>query len=283
MSEDLFSRRYGYVPVKSIIQIESVDSDLRVDLWNIIQPIFFASYQRSHVADTGASYKLFVALQSVFFRAPIDEMPLWVHDVAQRVKELILTSPWYRVFDLLDFLAANAVFPSARDGFMAACNQVLERELSGYRFVNRRISPVSTDVEIEAIERALRDSQPIAPVHIHLTTALNFLADRGSPDYRNSIKESISAVEALCVLIAGDPKATLGSALSVVEKRVGLHGALKGAFSQLYGYTSDASGIRHALLDVPNLELADAQFMLVSCSGFVTYLLAKALKAGLSL
>lgn len=109
------------------------------------------------------------------------------------------------------------------------------------------------------------------------------LANRQAPDYRNSIKESISAVEALCSIIAGQTKASLGVALKTVENKVAIHGALKAALGQLYGYTSDADGIRHALLDESDLDLADAQFMLVSCSGFITYLLAKAVKAGLPL
>jgi hypothetical protein len=43
----------------------------------------------------------------------------------------------------------------------------------------------------------------------------------------------------------------------------------------MYGYTSDAEGIRHALLEEPTLEQADAIFMLVTCSAFVNYLRAK--------
>jgi hypothetical protein len=41
-----------------------------------------------------------------------------------------------------------------------------------------------------------------------------------------------------------------------------------------------ADGIRHALLEESTLDLDDAKFMLVSCSGFVNYLAAKAAKAG---
>jgi hypothetical protein len=43
----------------------------------------------------------------------------------------------------------------------------------------------------------------------------------------------------------------------------------------MYGYTSDADGIRHALLDQPSLSFEDAKFMLVSCSAFANYLVAK--------
>jgi hypothetical protein len=123
------------------------------------------------------------------------------------------------------------------------------------------------------------------PVATHLKRALELLSDRKSPDYRNSTKESISAVEAICGLITGNPKAELGQALKEIERgnKVKLHGALSGAFSKLYGYTSDAGGIRHALLDEPNLYFEDAKFMLVSCSAFINYLVAKSSKAGIEL
>jgi hypothetical protein len=73
--------------------------------------------------------------------------------------------------------------------------------------------------------------------------------------------------------------------LKIVENKVGLHGALKKGFSSLYGYTSSADGIRHALglLEEPNLSFEDAKFMLVSCSAFINYLVSKASKAGISL
>jgi hypothetical protein len=112
---------------------------------------------------------------------------------------------------------------------------------------------------------------------------VDLFSDRKSPDYRNSVKESISAVEAICKIITGDEKATLGQALKKLEdKGLHLHAALRNAFSSLYGYTNDAEGIRHALLEEPTLDFDDAKFMLVSCSAFVNYLAAEAAKAGIA-
>jgi hypothetical protein len=87
----------------------------------------------------------------------------------------------------------------------------------------------------------------------------------------------------LSKIISGLPKATLGPALSAVEKKTELHAVLKEAFQKLYGYTNDAQGIRHALMDEPTLDIEDAKFMLVSCSAFVNYLVVKAQKAGIKL
>jgi hypothetical protein len=71
-----------------------------------------------------------------------------------------------------------------------------------------------------------------------------------------------------------DKNASLGAALKVLEKRGVMHPALKSAFSSLYGYTSGADGIRHALMEESNLTSADARFMLIGCSAFVHYVIA---------
>ena len=101
------------------------------------------------------------------------------------------------------------------------------------------------------------------------------MSDRKNPDYRNSIKESISAVESICKTVTKDDKATLGKALKIIEDQFGLHSALKGSLSQLYGYTSDSDGIRHAMLEESNLTYIDAKFMLVACTNFINYLIEK--------
>ncbi len=50
-----------------------------------------------------------------------------------------------------------------------------------------------------------------------------------------------------------------------------MHPALEAAFTKLYDYTSDAKGIRHALLDEDRVTFEEAKFMLVACSAFVNY------------
>ena len=76
-------------------------------------------------------------------------------------------------------------------------------------------------------------------------------------------------------IVAENPKATLSDALKAIERRGSLHPALKDGFVKLYGYTSDKGGIRHAMLDEPNLTSADARYFLLSCTSFVNYLKAQ--------
>ena len=83
----------------------------------------------------------------------------------------------------------------------------------------------------------------------------------------------MSAVEAACRLATGMPKATLSDALKRIPN---LHGALGVGFDKIYGYASDSQGIRHSLTEQASNTFAEAKFMLVACSGFVSYLKASA-------
>jgi hypothetical protein len=85
--------------------------------------------------------------------------------------------------------------------------------------------------------------------------------------------------------VAGTPSADLGKALNAIQAsgKVDIHPRLKAGLHNLYGYTSDADGIRHALKDAPTVDYEDAMFMLTACSAYVSYLLAKAEKAGIAL
>jgi len=197
----------------------------------------------------------------------------------EKIRNKFYNYEWYEVYDFIEFIVYSYPYKDDNQNFMDLCNSFLKRELSAYRFIGGKITQITSEEEILEIEEALEISKPLKAVNTHLKTALDLLADRKSPNYRNSIKESISAVEAICNLITKGKKATLGQALKKIEDKVGLHSALKNAFSSLYGYTSDADGIRHALLDEPNLDFEDAKFMLVSCSTFINYIVIKASKA----
>ena len=169
---------------------------------------------------------------------------------------------------------AEAIAYEAMEAQADPLDPTTKRELSGYRFVSGRLTDITNAQELEMLETALTDSQ-FAGVDTHLQQALNLYAKREKPDYRNSIKESISAVESMAKIVSREPKATLGDALKVIEKNGLLHKSLKQGFLSLYGYTSAADGIRHAIMEKSELSSADARYFLLSCTSFVNYLKAQ--------
>lgn len=102
------------------------------------------------------------------------------------------------------------------------------------------------------------------------------MTDRDVPDYENSIKESISSVEAMVKIITGDQKAVLTKALDKIEsKGIPIHPQMKEGFKKLYNYTSDQSGIRHSSKEGGvSSTYEEAKFMVVACTAFNNYLLS---------
>ena len=287
-----FSERYGYSPVRDI-QIKSMDNELHISLWNVIQ-----NYYLKHISTPNFVYRKDGNNFYYNFRNEI-----WGRHLKKIVDDLKPSSlraqfreiyfenlDWYKIYDLIEFIVN--IFPLdisftdknyKKNKFIENCNSVLKKENSAYRFVREKITPITSEVEIQEIEEALEVDEDFKPVSIHINDALKFLSDREEPNFRNSIKESISAVESICQILTQDTNTTLGKALKKIGDHIIIHGALKNAFSQLYGYTSNEGGIRHALLDESSIDFEDAKFMLVSCSAFINYLKVKISKANLKL
>lgn len=279
----LFSQRKGLKPIKNVMQVDSMDTDLRNGLWNALTVFYWRKiYVYDGYIRGDDDINLFKVLWLNYFKLLIDTISLYWSEMYKFLRDHFFQCEWNEVYDFIEFLISiEPPYRIDKNAFINYCNNILQREVSAYRIVGERFTEITSEEEISTIEEALNVIDPLKPVSHHLKRALALFADRKSPDYRNSIKESISAVEAICNLMVNNSKSTLGQTLKEIEKKVELHPALKKAFDSLYGYTSDAEGIRHALLDEPNLDFEDAKFMLVSCSAFINYLLTKSSKAGI--
>jgi AbiJ N-terminal domain 4 len=278
----LFSQRNGYRPIRSALQVESIEPELRSRLWDVTGLCFWSNPKSSFLSEpvNRELHTLVENLWHSYYKEPIDTIgDMWA-PVLKKIRSRYFGSAWNEVYDFLEFIVRTENRSSVKSQFIAGCNKVLSQEMAGYRFVGVEITPITSEEEIATIERAVQSTGRLSTVSQHLQQAVTLFSDRTAPDYRNSIKESISAVESMCRIIADSPKATLGDALGRLDSKFKLHPALRSGFEKLYGYTSDAEGIRHSLTQEPNLKSEDAKFMLVSCSAFVNYLLAKASEGG---
>ncbi|MDG2989450.1 hypothetical protein L3556_00670 [Candidatus Synechococcus calcipolaris G9] len=278
-----FSERLGITPIKSVIQIDSIDDNLRNSLWNAVNIFYLNKINAFYFHDNNSDFvQLINSLWVYYFKNRIDELSSQTYLIKSYLKEYFFSAQWYEVYNFIEILPNY--FTELYSGnktnekFIQYVNEVLKIELSGYRFVDDIITPITNEEEIISIENSLNNKSLTNSIQIHLKSALKLISDRVNPDYRNSIKEAISAVEAHCKQIANKDKATLGEALKIIENNKTIHPALLKAFSSLYGYTSDADGIRHALLDADNLDQEDALFMIVSCSAFINLLSSKQAK-----
>lgn len=271
----LFSERYNYTKPSDVIIREQITPE--------IQNAICSCYDRLKDAlpKTGTYYENpYVAL----------EKHLWTYFLNQRegnfregrryhvVATLFLEdvhNPWYRKLDLVEFTIKylHKFSIAVSNKFVKQLNSEFERLSFAYRVVGTEIVEITSKEEIAAVESAMHDSA--TNIRTHLNKALELYAQRPVGDYRNSIKESISAVEAYCREITGEN--TLGNALNKLKDRgLAIPPILRTAFEKLYAYTNQPdTGIRHALMDdegtyTPASE--EALFMLVSCSSFINYL-----------
>jgi hypothetical protein len=141
--------------------------------------------------------------------------------------------------------------------------------------------PRATEQEGAAIVESLAtlDSRGFDGARAHFLQAGEQL---NAGEYADAVRESIHAVESVARKL--DPKAsgTLGPALKALQQHIAVHPALNKGFLNIYGYTSDEGGVRHARLeDEAQVDLEDAVFMIGACASFTSYLVGKARNAGL--
>lgn len=287
-----FSDRNGIKPENTLIQVYDFDKRTRVQLQNMISKLYASVYRENTYWGCDEIQDFFRYILGNIYAQPVDALRKYDdEDTFGIINNTILEGEYDDVLTLVegvvqywdDYLKEVHSYEYYSDysgykhvSIYEIVNGVFEREYIGYRFIDGRISPISDQYELDTITDTL--STKYSPIYDHISKANRLLSDREKPDYENSIKESISAVEAICIIITGESggNATLGKMLKKLEDNgVNIHGGLKSAFNILYGYTSDANGIRHAGdIGGEASTFEEAKFMLVSCCAFINYLLA---------
>lgn len=271
----LFSERYGYTKPSDVIIRERITPEIQNAILNCID-------------------ELIHKLNTTYAPIPLPK------DIFKKIEEEIYThyfnglkskylygfsleylqcksNEWYKKLDIIELILENLNlilktyewYYNAYKEFIDLLNFEFKRLNFGYYIIENKITEVTSKEEIITIEEALKESKN--NVKEHLSKALDLYSKRPVADYRNSIKESISAVEAISRNITGE---NVLNFKKMEEKGVVVPTVLRKAFECLYGYTNDkTTGIRHALMDDTNAPQAEeALFMLVSCSAFINYL-----------
>lgn len=280
-----YSDTSGVAPFSAPMQIEEFDDRTRVILSNTLFDLLQKTFEEDvvfYMDYCGGN------IENVFCKEILSEVFAertnlragysfaWRAVFENNIHPVIENALYNEVLDILWFICEwirknNICFPGKQYDLF---NEIFEKESVGYRFVSGKIVKITDEAEIGEIEEAANSK--FEGCRTHINNAVTILADREHKDYKNCIKESISAVESICKIIINNDSATLGEALRVLEKKRGLKGQLKSAFEKLYNYTNGKGGIRHADgLFVSEVTFEEAKFMLVSCSAFVNYLIAE--------
>jgi hypothetical protein len=173
-----FSQRMGLKPVKNIIQSDSMDDELRNKLWNLLDIYYWNEcYKyRSSVTGYDSGYyfvgnylNLKNAIINFYFNDRLDQFNDW-SKLKNKIDSYFFSCEWNECYDFIEFIANRGPSSESNKSFIKTCNYLREGELSGYRFIDEKISPITSEEEIVEIEKALQS--PISPVKEHLNVAL---------------------------------------------------------------------------------------------------------------
>jgi hypothetical protein len=282
----LFSERNGY-DVRKSLQIHDLVASTRSRLFNYLLTLTIERFVRvsNSFSRLGSlddyQRRLLHNFKDNFLKIPITKkIHLYaaydpVHsDYGKEFKFLIeectLSNPWYRVLSFVEFFLENFNFnKDDQQEFHKSLNTIFEEEKVGYRMVDGMIVSITDPVELEALEQALQS--PIDVAKDHIKKAALHCFNREKPDYTNSIKEAITAVEA--AMRNKTKEHDFEKALNKLSPQ--MHSMFTDSIRKLYKYTNQRdTGVRHALMDddpTHPIGEKEARYFLVTCSAFVNY------------
>ena len=280
-----FSERYGHKPVRLELQKSDINEPLKIALVNVMHDLWddLEKYQNENSdsfigIDRNIAKAYFQKFcgeiyasddYSVKFRYGtwFDAMPGYFQEQEE----------WYRKYDFIEFLCKELKLAQCKEAFIVNCNQALKDHMSAYRIIDNRVVSIIEDLEIEEVNQAVEAAGKFSGASEHIKKAIGFFSDKKNPDYKNVVKEAVTAVESICRIIIEEEK-DLGKALYLLEKKFGLHPKLKSSIEKLYNYSCDV-GARHANPIEPKetdkVDEAEARFILVTTSAFINYVDSK--------
>lgn len=284
-----FSDRYGYTTPPSILITECLPKEVENAICSVFddlrQMLVTITNRRIHkeYKDEGLTYtQLEVSAWRYFLHERKSDLEIYNGRCQEVITEFMQGhNPWFEKLNLLEFVInelkeyADSVredyYYKLLDIIVARLNASFNELFYGYHIVDYMIIPITDPIEIESIQSAIEGGKD--NVRVHLEAALSHYAKRPDPDYRNSVKESISAVECVCREITGE--STLDRAIPKLQaKGIQLNPQFEEGLKKMYYYTNDQrTGIRHALLEdayVPSI--AETKYMLVVCAAFINYI-----------
>lgn len=249
-----------------------MDEKLRMSLWVELEALF-----REMDRDAGSSFNagekyrgLWEFVWEDFFIEPVSDLVgvNSYHIFYSRIKEKYFKLEWHKVYDFIEFIANRLSTQKwLKDGFEKSCNSKLERQNSGYRFVNGCITPITNKLEINCVEDAVIGVGDETKKHIN--EAVRFLKERS---YRECMNNAILGLEAYFREVSGLTGKTLSNICN--SNKIPLHILQINSIEKLYSYTSD-TGVRHASKPGEEFNYEDGKNMLIQCTSWINLIKSK--------
>ena len=262
-----FEQREGTQSLPGQLKLKELSRAVRARLWALV---FQGITEKSDLYIRGNWLPIVRDYYVDRLHEDADRFSQIVSDAVSWLKPILLSKSYASCLGFVEFCLRHSAVPY---GFANSVEKILLEGGAAYRLLEREtIAPISSAEEAEAVKAAVGElvNSGYSGARSHLHNAAQALT---AGRYADAVRESIHAVESVALTLSPSSN-TLGPALSALEKQGYIHPAMKSGFSNLYGYTNDEGGIRHALLDDgdPKVTESDALYMFGSCASFAAYL-----------
>ncbi|MEM8579095.1 MAG: hypothetical protein AAGF60_14695 [Pseudomonadota bacterium] len=199
----LFSERIGLTKPRKQLALEEVPQSLKDGLWDVISSTFFFSTSTFDIVGRWDGNDphfedLTYFIWFNFLREATENREREGERIKRQLRQRFQQGDFKFVYDFVEFLGRLDERDIGRrytvPTFREICNHIFEREMSSLRFVGSLLVPISNEHELSTVDVVMENSE-FQEVAAHIRRAAELLGARPTPDYRNSIKESISAVE----------------------------------------------------------------------------------------
>ncbi len=243
-----FSHRYGYHPRAGKVIYEEAPKGLRNRFHNLVQ-----DFLNGEIFSGGGDVYEYSArlLGWAIHQGTRSHYQACPQDLIRLFEEL----QWYEFFDVVEGIASIPQDVQLTEAYEACVNELLQEESVGWKLRRGelvRITSPQTDESIEEALSLLGDSRFAGP-STQFQKAIQFLSTRPSPDLENTVKEAVGAVEATARILTGNPNASLGEAVKLLVEKEIIQKPLNKVFDAMYGFGSQAPGVRHGMHEESNL------------------------------
>jgi hypothetical protein len=268
----------GLEPKKKVLQLESMDNELRQELYNTLIEHEDGTYSKNTLSSDELRL-LYKTLWSHYLHFDVEEFSFHPHSKSKNIiKEHYFQASWNKAYDYIEGYINYLVRLNKwrHNDLVNSLNIDLKKHNSAYRIIEGKFAPITNKQELAEISEAANTGQ--SAIDNHIKKAIALFSDKENRDYANVIKEAISTVEAAAKLVLKTDKATLGQALNELDRSGMIQPQFKSALNSLYAYTNNPDvGARHSAKSDARFkpDFAEAKFVLVTCSAIVNYLLQK--------
>lgn len=275
-----FSDRNSIKPISKVMQVDSLDDDTRIVLFNSLKNIVLHQIKNGRCDEDILCKDI---TEKMFNEVYYNEYANTFINLMDNILNIFESDSYDDILTTIEFICSmvyetlgdynlrtHYYSPDSYYDTFKVMNCTFEDEYVGYRFVNGKIVKITNNEEIKSIEESASTS--FDEVNKSISKSISFLGERHNKDYKNAIKEAIIAVEQLFNIILKSSGLTLTNALNQICDKIDININLKESIKELYKYTNEVNGIRHGNnKDSDEISFDEAKYVLLICSATINY------------